>query len=244
MQVERTVAWLTLRQLFSGRRALAVAALAALPPVVAALFRAGGREDALGFLLQVYGNFSVGVVLPLVALVLGTGAFGAELEDGTAVYSLTRPVARWRIALAKLVTASTLTLVVTALSTALAGAIAVGAGPGRVVVAFTGATALGALLYAAVFVALGLFMRRALIAGFVYVVLWEGVAADSFAGTRSLSIRQYVLSAADRITTLDPTVFQAELPIATTLLMAPIVFSLAAGLTVYRLRAFELTDQR
>ena len=39
------------------------------------------------------------------ALILGTAALGSEIEDGTAVYLLTKPIPRWLVALAKIVVA-------------------------------------------------------------------------------------------------------------------------------------------
>ena len=47
-------------------------------------------------------GLTVTTVLPLVALVYGTAALGAEIEDGTAVYLLAKPIPRSRIIFAKL----------------------------------------------------------------------------------------------------------------------------------------------
>ena len=47
----------------------------------------------------------VTTLLPLTALVFGTAALGAEIEDGTAVYLLAKPVPRSRIILGKLLAA-------------------------------------------------------------------------------------------------------------------------------------------
>ena len=35
--------------------------------------------------------------MPLVALIFGTAAIGSEIEDGTAVYLIVKPIPRWRI---------------------------------------------------------------------------------------------------------------------------------------------------
>ena len=47
--------------------------------------------------------------MPLVALIFGTAALGSEIEDGTAVYLLIKPIPRWQIALAKILVAAGLT---------------------------------------------------------------------------------------------------------------------------------------
>ena len=36
--------------------------------------------------------------MPLVALIVGTAAIGSEIEDGTAVYLMVKPIPRWKIA--------------------------------------------------------------------------------------------------------------------------------------------------
>ena len=51
----------------------------------------------------------VRTVMPLVALIIGTSALGSEIEDGTAVYLMIKPIARWKIALAKILVAAGLT---------------------------------------------------------------------------------------------------------------------------------------
>ena len=61
------------------------------------------------------------IVLPLVALVFGTAALGSELEDGTGVHLLTKPIDRWTIVVAKIVVAGTLTAACVVPSTVLSG---------------------------------------------------------------------------------------------------------------------------
>jgi ABC-2 type transport system permease protein len=245
LRAELTTAWLTVRQLLAGRRGVAVLALALLPVAVAALYALRDIDDAVPFLLQMYDSFLIRIVLPIIALIFGTGAFGAEREDGTAVYLLTKPVARWRIAFAKLVTATALTIVVTVASAVVTGVVALrGVDGDGVVFGFAAGVAYGSVLYAWLFVALGLLVRRAIVAGVVYVMLWEAVAAGMFAGTRALSIRQYALSVADQLVRLDPAIFSAPLPVRTALIMGAVVLAGAGILTIRRLGSFEIVDQR
>src|SRR5688572_28667356 len=95
---------LTLRQLLRKRRTLLLALLAALPIELALLFRLTGNscEENPDFGPAILAHFIVGLVLPLTALVVGTAALGQELEDGTIVYLIAKPVGRWRIVLAKI----------------------------------------------------------------------------------------------------------------------------------------------
>ena len=64
----------------------------------------------------------VRTVMPLVALVFGTSALGSEIEDGTAVYLLAKPIARWQIVLAKMLVAAGLTAVLIVPSIVITGA--------------------------------------------------------------------------------------------------------------------------
>jgi ABC-2 type transport system permease protein len=107
-------------------------------------------------------------VLPLVALVFGTSAIGAELEDGTAIHLLTKPVARWRIVAGKLLAAAPVTVLLVSGSVLATGLLIGGErGTTGVTLAFTVASAIGAVLYVSVFIALSILTSRALIVGLV-----------------------------------------------------------------------------
>ena len=98
MSVMAPLVEVTLRGLLGRRRTLLLVLLAGLPVLIALLIRvSGGRPDAD----RVLDTLVVRTVMPLVALIVGTAAIGSEIEDGTAVYLMVKPIARWRIALAK-----------------------------------------------------------------------------------------------------------------------------------------------
>ena len=84
----------TLRAMLGRRRTVLLVLLAGLPVLVALLIRvSGGRPDAD----RVLDTLVVRFVMPLVALIVGTAVLGSEIEDGTAVYLMVKPIARWRI---------------------------------------------------------------------------------------------------------------------------------------------------
>src|SRR5688572_31695208 len=98
----------TLRGLLGRRRTLLLVLLAGLPVLIALLVRvSGGRPDAD----RVLDTLVVRTVMPLVALIVGTAAIGSEVEDGTAVYLLIKPIPRWQIVLAKSIVAAGMTVV-------------------------------------------------------------------------------------------------------------------------------------
>lgn len=188
-----TIAGATARSLLARRRAVLMVLLAALPVLFGLVARLGGPlDDPVATAVAMIDRAVVGMLLPLVALVFGTAALGAELEDGSAIHLLTKPVARWRIVAAKVAAAAPVAAGLAGLSTLLAGLLIGGSAGLGATAAYTLGVVVGAFLYTTVFVALSILTSRALIIGLVYVVVWEGMLAGLFEGTRVLSIRQYV----------------------------------------------------
>jgi ABC-2 type transport system permease protein len=199
MSAIAVIAEVTLRGLLGRRRALLVGLLALLPVAIAILIRiAGGRSD----IAEILDTLVVRTTLPLVALIVGTAAVGSEIEDGTLVYTLVKPVPRWRIALAKILVAVGLTVVVLIPPILLAAVLMAGVDGDTMTTAigFAIAAAAGGAAYAAAFTTLGILTTRALIVGLAYTLLWEGVLAGLLEGTRFLSIRQATLGLAALIT--------------------------------------------
>jgi ABC-2 type transport system permease protein len=216
------------RERATSRRA--IRRRAAEPPPTAAEFAA-----------EMETNLVIMVVLPLVALVFGSAVFGAEIDDGTAIYIFAKPIPRWHLVLTKWIVASVATALVVSVAALASGLVIFGGlDPGGLVLGFTAASVVGAVVYCALFVALSLATRRALIAGLVYVVVWEGLLAQFFAGTRVLSVREYALAVVDRVARVDAEVFQAQLTMRTAGSMSVAVTLLALAAAVVKLRAFEV----
>lgn len=242
--VELTLAGLAVRQLAGSRRALWVVLLAVLPVLLSLLFNmeTESAADAVEEFTELYQSLIVTVLLPLVALVVGTSIFGAEVDDGTITYVLGKPVPRWRIVLTRVVTAGLLTAAVLVPSTLLSGLAALrGVDAPGVVAGFTVAVAAGSLLYCALFVALSLSTRRALVAGLAYVVVWEGLLSNTFGGSRALSIRQYTLSIAEGLVDTRGNDL-SRLNVTTALVMAAVVTVLVTLYAIRRLRTFEIGE--
>jgi ABC-2 type transport system permease protein len=240
LAVERVLASVTARQILARRRALGLAAFGLLPVALAAV---PTTDPALKTVVDFNSVLVVPVILPIVALVIGTGVFGAEIDDGTALYVLSKPVARWRIVLTRLLVAAGATALLTAPAAFLL-ALAAGAGEqARAAgLAFAAAVAVGALVYSALFLALSLVTRRALVAGIAYVVVWEGIIAPRAAGTRFLSVRQFVLAFTERMAGLPAASFDAGLPLRASILMSAVVVVGAVLYAIRRLRAFEVGE--
>jgi ABC-2 type transport system permease protein len=237
------IAGLTLRQALARRRWIIVTVLAALPVVMAVLIRvyAETGEKSLADMASLLPALTFTVVVPFIALVLASSGFGAEIDDGTVVYLLTKPTPRSEIVATKFAVTASICVVLTFVSTVAAGAIAIGGLDSTgLVLGFGIGAALGSVLYTAVFLALGLITRRGLLVGLVYLVVWEGTLARLFAGTRNLSVRQYMLSVADAVSSVDAAVFEAQLPAARAYWMSGVILFGALALCITRLRNFEI----
>jgi ABC-2 type transport system permease protein len=236
-----TLLALTLRSLLNRRRTLLLALVGVLLVLATLLFRFGGPTDAeaLNVTRRLLGDFGIGVLLPLVAVIVGTAVIGSELDDGTIVYLLAKPITRWRIVVVKLVVAWAVVALLVSPAIAVAGLI--GHPDANLAIGYALAAASGALEYTAAFLALSLVTSRALVIGLAYVVVWEGVVAGLFAGTRVLSIRQHTLAVADALG--GEGAAAAELGVAVAVAVGLIVVLLAAALAVRRLERVELRGE-
>lgn len=198
-----TITGVTIRALLARRRALLMLLLAAVPVLVGLLTRVYGRGGSpTGQVADTLEPLVAATLLPLTALVFGTAALGAELEDGSAIHLLTKPVARWRIVTAKVLAALVPTAGLAGAATLLTGLIIGGVGDGAsLTLVYTLAVLVGAAVYVNLFVALSVLTSRALIIGLVYVVVWEGMLGGLFEGTLVLSVHQYLVGI---VAALDP----------------------------------------
>jgi len=231
------LAELTLRALAGRRRLLLMILLAALPAIVAIALRlAGGRGDAP----EVIDALVIRTVLPLVALVIGTAAIGSEIEDGTAVFLLIKPIPRWLTALVKIVVASILTILLVVPPVLLTGVLMGGSDPDGLgtTFAYALATMAGAIAYVSGFAALGAITSRALLVGLGYVLLWEGALAGILEGTRYFSVRQATLGLADGLSGASRTV--EALDMTASIAILTIVTLVGFVLTARALQRFQL----
>jgi ABC-2 type transport system permease protein len=229
-----TIAEVTLRALLGRRRTILMLLLAGVPVLLGLLVRANG--DGVRDVAATLDGIVIRVVLPLVALVFGTAALGSELEDGTAVHILTKPVRRSTIVLAKILVAGTLTAAMLVPSTILAGVLL--GRPGQLGVTFALAIGVlvGSYLYVAIFVALSVATSRGLIIGLGYALVWEGVLAGLLPGSQVFSVREYVRGIAD---IFNPAAADSIVG-AGAVLYAAVALVAATAIASVRLAAYEI----
>ncbi len=136
--------------------------------------------------LVVMDVFLSGLV-PLLALIYATSAFGDEREDRTLVYLLTRPLGRWRIYLAK--GAGVIPVVLTVVLGSFVLICLVGGEPGRsVCLRFLPGLAIGTLAYTMLFLLFGAIAPRPLIMSVVYAFLVETIVGNMPGSLKRMAI--------------------------------------------------------
>jgi ABC-2 type transport system permease protein len=266
-----TIMELTFRQLLGKRRTILLVLLALVPALIALAFRASGHADDViiqnGEAIDRQARFTagplmsslvVGVLLPLCALVFATAALGSEIEDGTAVYLLSKPIPRWRVVISKLLVAWATTAVLVIPAAAIAGVIAIAGSGGTVtsfrfgtldvqsgagiVPGFLVALVAGSFLYCCIFTALSIFTSRALIVGLLYVFFWEALMTSLFGGLRIFSVRQYTLGIAHSLANTSNVAFSTKLDGPEAIILLAIASAIAISLAIRRLQRWEVGE--
>lgn len=235
---------LTLRQ-FGGGKAIRVVGLFSLAPALFTVIYLISPGDYTGrmFFDDVFGNVIVPTILPLAALILATNALGNEIEDRTMVYLVLKPIRRSRIILEKygaVIQSTWLALIV--------GMVIAWAMASRgdaidnidVLAAAVLAALLGVLAYGAVFMAVSLIVPRALVAGIIYVLIWESTLARLIPGARLLSIQHYVQSIYSRLLNDPQLAIQNAMQISSALLAIIGIILASLLFATARLKAMDL----
>ncbi len=200
-----TVALLTRRSLLGRTRTLvllllprALLGLCALARVLAALDDDFARELEGALAPDLLEAFGIAILMPLLGLVTGTGSIGPEIDEGSIVYLLAKPVNRYSIVVTKLVVAIAVVVVFGVVPVAVAGVVLTGE-----VGAVAGAFAVGALAagvaYCALFLMLAVVTRNAVVIGLIYALIWETLVGGLVPGAQALSVQQWSLAVVEQV---------------------------------------------
>ncbi|MEU9701325.1 ABC transporter permease subunit [Streptomyces sp. NPDC047981] len=234
-----TVARLTYRALLGRRRALILFALPALLLLIAAAVRLfNGADDQVA--ADVLGGFALATMVPLIGVIAGTGAIGPEIDDGSIVYLLSKPVKRPSIIFTKLIVAIAVTMAFSAVPTFIAGMILNGNGQ-QVAVAYTVAALVASIAYSALFLLLGTVSRHAVVIGLVYALVWESLFGSLIDGAKTLSVQQWSLAVAQKVSGEGLVTSDVGLPLAVSLLAGVTV--LATWYAGQKLRTLKLAGE-
>lgn len=181
---------LILRTQTTRARVLMLGALGLLGIVIAITLR--GADDRLEAGARFIDALGLTLVAPITSLVFASAALGDFIDDGTMVYLWLRPVRRFKLAMAA-ATAS-LTVVLPLVVVPLAISAAVSGGGGDLVAGTIWASIVAIVAYTALFVTLGIRVKRALLWGLLYILVWEGFVARLGDFASRLSIGSYARS--------------------------------------------------
>ena len=167
-----------------------------------------GERGAAGLLrdgASYADGFGLIIIVPIVALVFGSSVLGETREDSTLVYLWLRPMDRGPIVAGAAAAAATAALPLTVIPTAMGGWLAAGrvAGSADLVWGAAAAAALGTAAYSSLFVLVGLLVRKPIMWGMGYVLLWEGLAVELGDFAARLSLRGYTRSVLSRVGGVD-----------------------------------------
>jgi ABC-2 type transport system permease protein len=234
--VNFTIAGITLRSLLGRKR---IWLLVPMPLVFIGLTLLGHfRANDTDWIRPIEQGLGFGALVPVMALVIGASVIGSEIDDGTIVHILTKPLPRREILIAKLAVAAAVTAVTTGLAMYVAGQVAIGTQFG---IGLAVGAVVASICYSALFVALSLVSRRPVLIGLVYVLIWEGLLTHLLTSGAVLSIEAYAVTIADKIGGGD--VLDTTVSLRTAIIMA-IVFAIGgAWLGVDRLKSFKLAGE-
>ncbi|MFI7698453.1 ABC transporter permease subunit [Nonomuraea sp. NPDC049480] len=190
------VAGITYRALLGRRRIILLLLLPLALVGLAVLFRLLGEADQDTAVVLM--KFSIGTVLPLLGVIAGTGVIAPEIDDGTIIHLMSKPISRPLIIQTKFLVAASVLALFGAVPTYFAAWLLVSNEDG-----IAAGFALGALVagiaYAAVFLLLGVVTRHAVTIGVIYALVWETVVGGFITGARKFSIQHWGTTIADQI---------------------------------------------
>jgi ABC-2 type transport system permease protein len=200
----------TLKDLFRIKKLIVVLIVAAIPSLVAVIWRVATPADQF-VKADVYNRLSdlliFGFVLVMLACVFGTNLVAQEVEQKTIVYLLTRPMPRWRILLMKYLAAFIATTLATWLGAALLFMVTGASNLAHTVfLRDLAVISIACLVYGGLFLLCGTVFRRPLIVGLLYtfgVETWLPTLPGNF---QFLSLMAYLRALAPHpLSTDDPT---------------------------------------
>jgi len=221
---------LLISTLLTKGRLIFLGLLGLLPVLLAITMRAGSSSVPVDHVYDaIVVGYGLGLLVPVVSLVFASAALGDPAEDRTLVYLWLRPVARWKLALAGLAAALSVSLPLAVVP--LAVAVSVTGASAALVRGAVASSVLAVVAYCSLFLGLGLRVRRALVWGLAYVLVWEGAVARTARGAARLSINVHARTV---LAHLADHALPKNASSWATALIVPLVFTVVAWLLTVR----------
>jgi len=190
-----TILRLSTQALLGRRRGLVLMLIPGLLLVLAVVVRAL-TQAGVGY--DIVSEVGYTLALPIVALLAASAVLGPEIDDGSIVYLIAKPVPRHVVVLSKYVVAWLATVGLGALPLLLAGLVLDASDPGRAV-AWGLAALVAGTAYTALFLGLAALTRHAVVIGLLFALLWEGLLGGLLSGIRWLAIGPWGLQVGSAI---------------------------------------------
>ena len=221
-----------LRQLTSRARIIGLSLLAMVAPISG--FALGSADASLDDSVRLIAGVGLGLVVPVVSLVFAGAAIGDLRDDQTLVYLWLRPMDRWPIVVGAALAAATLAAPITIVPVVVAAALT-GAGSG-IVAGTLLACAVGLVAYVGVFTLFGVWLKRFIVWGLAYILIWEGFIAQAGAGVARVALRKYT-----RSILVDRT--GADLDLADFTLATAVIVPLVVAVAALAIASWRLANQ-
>jgi ABC-2 type transport system permease protein len=203
--INGTVARLTAKSLLGRKRTLllmllplALLGLCTLARILAGLDSSIADELERGLSADLLGAFGIAIMMPLLGLIAGTGSIGPEIDEGSIVYLLAKPLNRYSIVVTKLLVAIGVITAFGVVPIAVAGFVLTG-DLGSVAVSYAvGAFAAG-VAYCAFFLMLSVITKNAVVVGLIYALVWESLVGGLVPGAQDLSVQQWSLAVVKQV---------------------------------------------
>ncbi len=183
--MNRTIIRLALSALAGRRRFWMLLGLPVLVVAVVVLVRLLGDDSAGSW--QVLDSLWLPLTVPLLALLASSSVLGPELDDGSIVYLLAKPISRHTVVRSKYLVAALATVTLSA-GPALITGVALDPDDIDRAAALALGSAVSALGYVALFLALTASLRHSVAAAIVYVFVWERTLGGLLAGAAKFSV--------------------------------------------------------
>lgn len=232
-----TIAYITFRGMLGRKRALLLFALPAVLLLLSIALRLTGNSD-LDTATALLTQFGLGALLPLLALLAGTGVISPEIDDGQIMYLMTKPIPRPLISTTKFLVAVVL-VVAFGVVPIFVSALIMNGLTANLATGFAVGSLVGGVAYCALFIAIAVLSRFAVTIGLIYALVWENLLARYAAGAKTLSIRQWAISVTDLTT--NASAVTSDVGTATAVPMLIVLTALGVAFAGWKLRTLSIT---
>jgi len=202
------LAWFSFREMVRRRRFLSLALINLLPVMVVLAIRIWFPSEGITAQMQLTSlthDTFIPFLIPIAAMAMGIPAIGEQIEDGTIVFTWTRPVKRWAIYLGRLFAAQVVSAVLMSGSLVLCFMIMVSQGLDVITFEFLKLyvvtfmiIGLGAFTYSALFAAMGTFFKKPVLPAILFAFGWENLVTNIPARVQELSLRFHLQNLVER----------------------------------------------